>query len=165
MKKFLIFAASIIVASQSVVAEEVQFVSDSMSSESQACIDVASGNVSLHQLAENLGVSKQVLDRRIQCNGMAISRFAHQFKQKSSHEKQTLTANNFALDVKHANDNAQLCAIAASGNMAKLQRLTRAQGISVKHFIKHNTCNDRSVSEFVRQFGGEQAAQELQKHI
>ena len=49
--------------------------------------------------------------------------------------------------------------------MAKLKRVTRAQGLNVKRFVKHNTCNDQPVSEFVRQFGGEQAAIELQKHI
>ena len=154
-----------VIASQAAATDKVQFVSDNRSIESQACLDAVSGKASLTQLAEKLGVNEQVLDSQVQCNGMAISKFVRQFEKKPNQENITLTENRYALNVKHANSDAQLCAIAASGDMAKLKRVTRAQGLNVKRFVKHNTCNDQPVSEFVRQFGGEQAAIELQKHI
>jgi len=165
MKKLVVLTLSMLAVSSSAFSSDIKFVAKSVTEEAQACIDAASGKVTIADLANKMGLSIASLNREVQCNGVTISKFAKQFKAVKSSDNSFKTENNYALNVKHANKDAQLCLIAATGDMAKLKRVTRAQGTNVKRFIKHSSCNNQSVADFVSQYGGEQAALNLRKSI
>ena len=165
MKKLVVLTSAFVLATSSAWATGIEFVAEGANSEVQTCIDAASGNKSVLQIAEDKGVSVAALDRQIKCNGVAVSKFAKQFQTISKKEATLTTEKNYALNVTHANKDAQLCAIAASGDIAKLRRVTRAQGLTVKRFVKYNSCNNKSVTDFVNQYGGKKAVKELKEFI
>lgn len=165
MKNVIIVALSFLFFSHNATAKQLQFVTKNASNESQLCMEAATGVLSLEEIAEMSGISQKTLDKQIKCNGQDISKFASKFNDKTVKENAVVTENNFALTSGHANKDAQLCVIAASGDLAKLKRAVRAQGMSVKRFAQYSSCNQQSVNDFVRQYGSEQAASQLQKYI
>lgn len=165
MKKRLLATLSLIVAAGSASATDYQFVGDQSSVESQLCIKAATGVMSLDDVAAVVGVNVDVVDRSVQCNGDPISRFVSQYQVVTPQPSVSLQSRGQRLDAGHANPDAKLCVIAASGDLARLKQATRAQGLSVKRFVKYNRCNDLSVTDFVGAYGNPQAATVLAKYI
>ena len=165
MKNFIIVVVSFLLFLQSASAKQLQFVVKDTNNESQVCLEAATGILTLKEIAEVAGVSLETLDKQIKCNGQEISKFVSKFNYKTAKENAVITDNNFELTVNHASKDAQLCAIAASGDIAKLKRVVRAQGLSVKRFTQYSSCNNQSVNDFVSQFGSDKAASYLQKYI
>ena len=165
MKNFIIVAVSFLFFLQNANAKQVQFVTKYSNTESQLCLEAATGVLSLNEIAAMAGVSQKTLNKQVKCNGIEIAKFANKFKDKSDKSINIITANNFELMANNANKDAQLCVIAASGDLAKLKRVARFQGSSVKRFTQYSSCNNQSVSDFVNQYGSKKAAAQLQKYI
>ena len=165
MKKLVVLTSALFFAAGSSWATGVEFVAEGQNIASKVCVDAASGQKSVAQIAKAQGMSVAALDRQVKCNGVAISKFAKQYHKVSTNKNALTTENNYALKASHANRAAQLCVIAAGGDMAKLQRATRAQGLSVKRFVKYSSCNNQSVTDFVNQYGGKSAVKELKESI
>lgn len=132
--------------------------------ESQLCLDAATGSQTLENIAQQLKIDTQALDRTILCNGIGITKFAKKYANKIDSSSYVVTETQKQFKIKNSNHDAKLCAIAASGDTARLKRASRLNNTNVKHFVKYSSCNNLSVLEFVAQFGGEQALSEL-KHM
>ena len=165
MKNALLAGLSLCLAAGAVSAGESRFIADQTSVESQLCIQAATGAMSLAEVAAVLGVNVDVVDRSLQCNGKPVSEFAGAYQHNESRPSTILTLDGHRLAAGHASPEARLCVIAASGDIARLKRATRAQGMSVKSFVKYNRCNDQSVGDFVAAFGEKDAAVKLAKYI
>ncbi len=135
------------------------------SAESQLCLDAISGEKSLQQIAKQLKVNTAELDRAISCNGMVISKFVKKHTTKLTEANYVLTENQNQLKVMNASKDAKLCAIAATGDVAKLKSVSRLYNMNAKDFIKHSSCNNLPVIDFVAEFGGEQATNKLKTII
>jgi|GEM_PF-1220528 len=133
--------------------------------ESQLCLDATMGKKSFETIAQQLKVDIHALDRTISCNGVGITKFVKKYADKADSSSYVLTGNQKQLKVMNSNHDAKLCAIAASGDAAKLKRISRLNNTNVKHFVKYSSCNNLSVLDFVAQFGGEQALTELKSML
>ena len=146
-------------------ATDTRFVADQASVESQLCIKAATGAMSLADVAGVMGVNVDVVDRSLHCNGAPVSKFVGAYQHSESQPSASLIVEGRRLAAGHASPEARLCVIAASGDIAKLKRATRAQGLSVKSFVKYNRCNNQSVGDFVATYGDKEAASRLAKYI
>ncbi len=165
MKKLALFALAMFGFMQASQANHVVFESSKADQTSQFCINAVTGKQSLSEVAEIVGLEEASLDRNIKCNGVGINTFVNKYAPKNVLKKATVTKNNFALAAEHNSENAQLCVIAATGDIDKLERLIRSEGMNVKYFVKHQKCNSMSVVDFVNKYGSHQAASQLESRL
>ena len=133
--------------------------------ESQLCLDAVAGDKSLDNIAKQLKIDFHALDRTVLCNGMGITKFVKKYANKVDNASYVVTENQKQLKIMNSNQDAKLCAMAASGDTARLKRTSRLNNTNVKHFVKYSSCNNLSVLDFVAQFGGEQALTELKSML
>lgn len=165
MKNTLLITLLSLAFGTSTIAAEFTLKDSKVNNESQLCIDAATGNQTIAQIAEVLGVNEASVDRNITCNGVGISKFAKQYTKKDAQEASITTDKNFALSTKNSNANSQLCVVAASGDFDKFQRVVRSQGMNVKYVVKYHKCNGMSVVNFVNKYGNEDTANLLQSKL
>ena len=165
MKNAVFTTLFFLIFSSSVVATEFTLKSSKTNNESQLCIDAATGNQTIAQIAKAIGVSEDSIDRNITCNGVGISKFAKQYTEKHITNTSITTEKNFSLSAKNSSENSQLCVVAASGDFDKFQRVVRSQGMNVKYVVKYTKCNGMSVVNFVNKYGSEQTANLLQSKV
>ena len=165
MKVVTTIALFIMTISGAVLANENNLQIESNSFESQLCLDAATGKRTLDDIAKQLKVDTNALDRTITCNEMGIKKFAKKQAKTLSKSSYVLTAMNKELKAQHSNQDANLCVIAATGNTAKLKSMARLMGTNAKHFVKYSRCNNLPVIDFVSQYGGDQALNQLKSII
>ncbi|WP_286264435.1 hypothetical protein [Thalassotalea atypica] len=165
MKTFTLMALLTLSFSQAANAYDFTVPSNANTDESQYCLNAVTGNQTIAEIAELVGVAEENIDRKIACNGVGITDFVKQYKDQPQISHEIITQNQFSLTAANGNSSGQLCVIAASGDLDKLQRVIRSQDMNMKYFIKYNNCNNLSVIDFVKKFGSEQTAVELQNYL
>lgn len=165
MKIVATITVFIMAMSSAALANDNQLATNNNSFESQLCLDAATGKKSLNDIAKQLKIDTNALDRTISCNDMGITKFAKKQTETLNKSSYVLTATNKELKALHSNQDATLCVIAATGNTAKLSSMARIMGTNTKHFVKYSRCNNLPVLEFVSQYGGEQALTQLKSII
>ena len=165
MKKIALISCLAFAMTQSANAVNIEFGTNYSNQESQLCLDAVTGVKSLETVAKEMGVGLSALDRNLKCNGVSVSQFVKNHKPTQSVQASTITTEDFALKAGHASGMAKLCVIAATGDIHKLYRASKMQGITAKQFIKQGQCNNLSVVDFVNKYGGQQSAKVIASRL
>lgn len=165
MKKLTLITLFAVAFGQMAFAKEASVLTNQDNDESKLCVNAANGTQTIAEIAKQVGISEQSLDRTIKCNGVGITAFADKFSKIKASNVDTITDKNFSLTSLYANDSAELCVLAAAGDMDKLQRVIRSQGMNLKYIVRHQKCNQMSFVDFVNQYGSEKTAKELQTYF
>lgn len=143
MKKYLAIAFSIL-ASSTVLADDVNFVNSDGSSAGDLCIAAIGSTNTLDFLAEELNIAPVDVDT-ISCNGKSIRSFARQYRQNDSPEAA------YVISVANQTPETQIC-IAALTSDEEFARLVEAHFGKMSEVEETMQCNGLSVKQFVRKY-------------